>query len=267
MHCNRPLQLITIWRRCCAKDADRSVRLFFFYGNAENCITKIYAATRYADVRSEFCRLSRIVTMESATRFSDVAAHDANRADQSVTLDSRTFDLSFLPQALSSQCQALIESYHELHGYACLPDMLWKAQLGGFIEMHPRFRQILKKASATRSAKKSNQGFVEIATAILSLEILTSDFARWSAIFPEAKLKARTIVEGIAGGSRTPLMECYLYPAKNISTAAIAALAPPPNRQSNAAELYSASIPELSDDRLALPCANTVHTIAHGKSA
>ena len=34
------------------------------------------------------------------------------------------FDLSFLPKSLNAQCQSLIESYHELHGYACLPNML-----------------------------------------------------------------------------------------------------------------------------------------------
>ena len=176
-------------------------------------------------------------------------------------------DLSFLPPTLASQCQGLIESYHELHGYACLPDMLWKAQLGGFIEMHPRFRQTLKKASTTRSAKKSNQGFVEIATAILSLEILASDFARWSAIFPEAKLMAQTVLRGIARGSRTPLMECYLYPPKYISSAALAALALPPNRQSNGAETHHAANPELSGEKLALNYANTMHRMLHDTSA
>jgi hypothetical protein len=207
--------------------------------------------------------------MEFAAKPSDVAVvsngvndtDDAARAAKTVTLD-----LNFLPQTLSSQCQGLIESYHELHGYACLPDMLWKAQLGGFIEMHPRFRQILKKASTTRSAKKSNRGFVEIATAILSLEILASDFARWSTIFPEAKLMAQAVLRGLTRGSRTPLMECYLYPPKYISSAALAALALPPSRPSNGAELHRPA-PELSGEKLALNYANSMHRMLHGKSA
>jgi hypothetical protein len=200
--------------------------------------------------------------MEFGAEISNVANDTARAA----TTD--TLDLSFLPQTLSLQCQGLIESYHELHGYACLPDMLWKAQLGGFIEMHPRFRQILRKASTTRSAKKSNQGFVQIATAILSLEILASDFARWSAIFPEAKLMAQAVLRGIARGSRTPLMECYLYPPKYISSAALAALALPPNRQAGSgAQLNHASLPELSGEKLALNYANTMHEMLHGKSA
>ena len=84
------------------------------------------------------------------------------------------FNLSFLPRSLTTQCQSLIVSYHELHGYACLPNILWKARLGHFIEAHQEFRQLLKKASTTRSAKKSNESFVVIATTILSLEILAS---------------------------------------------------------------------------------------------
>jgi hypothetical protein len=183
------------------------------------------------------------------------------------TAETNTPDLSFLPSALSSQCQGLIESYHELHGYACLPDMLWKAQLGGFIEMHPRFRQILRKASTTRSAKKSNQGFVEIATAILSLEILASDFARWGEIFPQAKLMAQAILQGIARGSRTPLMECYLYPPKYISSAALAALALPPNRQSSGAGLPTQSLPELSGAKQALNYALAMQNGSKGRSA
>ncbi len=105
------------------------------------------------------------------------------------------FDLSFLPKNLTAQCQSLIVSYHELHGYACLPNILWKARLGHFIEAHQEFRQLLKKASTTRSAKKSNEGFVRIATTILSLEILASSFAGWSAIYPQAGLIARAILQ------------------------------------------------------------------------
>src|ERR1700756_430341 len=111
-------------------------------------------------------------------------ANDAGKADSAYKTEN--CDLSFLPKSLTAQCQGLIESYHELHGYACLPNMLWKARLGPFIQAHRELRQLLKKASTTRSAKKSNEGFVRIATTILSLEILASSFAGWSAIYPEA---------------------------------------------------------------------------------
>jgi len=77
------------------------------------------------------------------------------------------FDLSFLPKNLTTQCQSLIVSYHELHGYACLPNVLWKARLGHFIEAHQEFRQLLKKASTTRSAKKSNLAWGVAATVIV----------------------------------------------------------------------------------------------------
>ena len=77
----------------------------------------------------------------------------ALRADVSINgngatlVTTETLDLGALPQALAAQCQSLIESYHEIHGYACLPNMLWRAQFGDFINKHPHLRQILRKAS------------------------------------------------------------------------------------------------------------------------
>ena len=50
--------------------------------------------------------------------------------------EAENVDFGFLPNSLISQCQALIESFHALHGYSCLPDILWKAGLGPFIEAH-----------------------------------------------------------------------------------------------------------------------------------
>jgi hypothetical protein len=168
-------------------------------------------------------------------------------------------DFSFLPKSLTAQCQSLIGSYHELHGYACLPDILWKARLGHFIEAHQEFRQLLRKASTTRSAKKSNEGFVLIATTILSLEILASSFAGWSAIYPEAGSVARAILQRKALSPHMPLMEFYLYPPKYISSAAIATLIPPPNRQLGEAELYLTSKPPLSGEKRDTDYAGAIH--------
>jgi hypothetical protein len=113
----------------------------------------------------------------------DTAAEITNdRGNATLAGVAKNFNLSFLPKNLTTQCQSLIVSYHELHGYTCLPNTLWKAGLGHFIEEHQEFRQLLRKASTTRSAKKSNDGFAQIATTLLSLEILASSFAGWSAI-------------------------------------------------------------------------------------
>jgi hypothetical protein len=138
-------------------------------------------------------------------------------------------DFSFLPKGLASQCQVLIESFHDIHGYSCLPDILWKAGLGPFIEAHAPLRRELRKASTTRSAKKSNAGFVRIATTLLSLEILASRFAGWSSIYPREATKSREILKEITRGIAHPLIEFYLYPPKYPNSAAIAALAPPRN--------------------------------------
>jgi hypothetical protein len=76
----------------------------------------------------------------------------ANDAGKAALADkTENCDLSFLPKALTAQCQSLIESYHEPHGYGCLPNMLWKARPGPFIQAHRELRQLLKKASTTRA--------------------------------------------------------------------------------------------------------------------
>jgi hypothetical protein len=220
--------------------------LFFFYESGSDCASKIYAANDYADVLSESVRSSLGGTMEVVAEVAGVSGN-ASLADK-----AENVDFSFLPKSLTAQCQRLIESYHELHGYACLPNVLWKARLGPFIETHREFSQLLRKASTTRSAKKSNAGFVRIATTILSLEILASSFAGWSAIYPEAGSIAHAILKRNSRSPHMPLMEFYLYPPKYISSAAIATLAPPPDRQQSEAELYRTSQPELSGEKLAL---------------
>jgi len=173
-------------------------------------------------------------------------------------------DLGFLPSNLTHQCRSLIESYHEVHGYACLPDVLWKSRLGPFIESHRELRHFLRKASTTRSAKKANEGFVGIATAILSLEILASSFAGWGALYPKAAELARAILNRNAPGPRMPLMEFYLYPPKYLSSAAVATLAPP-SRRADEADLYQTSSPELSGEKQALNYVGVLRRTLDGK--
>jgi len=177
------------------------------------------------------------------------------------------FDLGFLPGHLTRQCRSLIESYHEVHGYACLPDMLWKSRLGPFIEKHHELRHLLRKASTTRSAKKSNEGFVSIATTILSLEILASSFAGWGAIYPDAGDAARAILKRTARGQQMPLMDFYLYPPKYLSSAAVATLKPPPGAHPQEPELYRGSNPELSGERSSLTYVSALQQVLDGRFA
>lgn len=179
--------------------------------------------------------------MNGAAQATDYAGEDA----LSGAVDNP--DFGFLPQNLINQCRSLIESYHGLHGYGGLPDILWKAGLGPFIETHRDLRQVLRKASTTRSAKKSNDGFARIATTLLSLEILASNFAGWSLIYPQATTTAKSILKRHTRLSHTPLLESYLYPPKYISSAAIATLAPPTKHDVSGPDV---SRPSPSSDQL-----------------
>jgi hypothetical protein len=159
-------------------------------------------------------------------------AEHTNHASDAAHLEAiEDIDFGFLPGSLIEQCRRLIESYHELHGYACLPDILWKARLGPFIQTHREFRQLLRKASTTRSAKRSHDGFARIATTLMSLEILSSGFAGWNRIYPQAATRAHAVLRRNTHGAHTPLMDFYLYPPKSVSSTAIAALAAPLSHQ------------------------------------
>jgi hypothetical protein len=195
----------------------------------------------------------------------EVAKEVAVETGTTDRLENFDFDFGFLPGHLVTQCRSLIESYHEVHGFACLPDILWKSRLGPFIERHRELRLFLRKASTTRSAKKSHEGFVKIATTILSLEILASSFAGWGAIYAEAAEIAREILKRNGSGQHMPLMEFYLYPPKYISSAAIVTLSPPADRRAWETDIYRTSNPELAGERQALNYVTVIKDTLDGK--
>lgn len=186
-------------------------------------------------------------------------------ADAATIGRPENLDFSFLPTALVTQCCSLIESYHDVHGFGSLPDILWRSGLGPFIERHRQLQQFLRRASMTRSAKKAHEGFARIATTILSMEILASSFAGWGAIYPEAAELARDILKANGGGRHMPLMEFYLYPPKYISSAAIATLAPPADRRAWDSDIQRLSSSKLAEEKQALDYIAAIRSAKDGR--
>jgi len=118
----------------------------------------------------------------------------------------------FMPKELTAKSRKLIESYHALYGYAGLPDMLWLSDARDIIECHRDLTQIFKKASKSRGAKRANDSFMLIATAVVSLEVLARDFAGWGSRFPTAKREAEKLLGDYLQRQRVWLMDLYLYP-------------------------------------------------------
>jgi hypothetical protein len=140
------------------------------------------------------------------------------RNPSKAALSKDSADLDFLPESLIGRCRRLIQSYHRIHGYSCLPNVLWRSHLGPFIERHGQLSELLRQASRTRSAKKSNEHFLMIAATILSLEILASSYAGWSALYPEAGEKARNLLKRNGLSPKMWLMEFYVYTPKALPT-------------------------------------------------
>ena len=135
-------------------------------------------------------------------------------------------DFSFLPKALVDKCKPFIIRYHELNGFSSLPDILWHPETRNFIETNLVLQRLFKKSTSSRSAKKANEGFVLIATVILSTEILASGFAGWASRYPAARRKAQALLAEYIPSSRAWLIERYLYPQIDRSRATLGALAP-----------------------------------------
>src|SRR5580700_9079450 len=127
------------------------------------------------------------------TNMSPAAQAVRDALDQASPEHDGSSDFSFLPNSLTGKCRHLIETYHGINGYSCLPDMLWRPEVRNFVEMHRDFGQTFRKAATLRSAKQANESYVLIAATILALEVLVSGFANWGTRFPLARWKARAL--------------------------------------------------------------------------
>ena len=128
----------------------------------------------------------------------------------------------FVPNELAEKCRRLVESYHAMHGYSCLPDVLWRSDTRDFIACHRDLSYAFRTASKTRCARRANDGFVLIATVILSLEVLSRDCAGWGKRFPLAKRKADNLIVEFLPRPRVWLLDSYLYSQRHVTS-----LAPP----------------------------------------
>ena len=161
--------------------------------------------------------------MSAISDIAIAAGTDAER--QSDAGVGATSNFRFLPGELAVKCRALIESYHEMLGYGCLPDMLWHSDARNIVESDRELAQLFKNASKSRCAKRANDSLLLIATVVLSLEALARDFAGWGKRFPIAKREAERLLGGCLLRERVWLMDMYLYPSLGVHRELASALA------------------------------------------
>jgi hypothetical protein len=137
-----------------------------------------------------------------------------------------TSNFRFVPKELAAKCRKLIESYHAMHGYGCLPDMLWHSDARDIIECHRELMQVFKNASKSRGAKRAYESFLLIATAVVSLEVLARDFSGWGRRFPAAKRDAEAMLVDFPTRQRAWFMDKYLYPQPHTHRELASTLAP-----------------------------------------
>jgi hypothetical protein len=132
----------------------------------------------------------------------------------------------FVPRELAAKCHKLVESYHEMHGYARLPDMLWNSDARDIIECNSELTQIFKNASRSRGAKRANDAFLLVATHVVCVEVLARDFAGWGKRFAAAKREAEALLVDFPQRQRNWFMDKYLFPSLSIHRELASSLAP-----------------------------------------
>jgi hypothetical protein len=154
---------------------------------------------------------------------------DSSRSEDGASTNLGS-DFRFLPKELTAKCHKLIESYHVIHGFGCLPDMLWHSDARDIIECSRELSRIFKTASKSRCAKRANESLMLIATVVLSLEILIRDFSGWGKRFSSAKRTAEGLLAGFELRPRTWFLDQYLYPTP-APTPELARIIDPPSTQ------------------------------------
>jgi len=132
----------------------------------------------------------------------------------------------FIPQELAAKSRRLIEGYHGIHGYGCLPDLLWHSDARNIIECNAELAQVFRSASKSRGAKRANESLLLIATVVFSIETLARDFAGWGKRFPAAKREAQKILDDIRLRPSVWFMDGYLYPSRTAQRELAAEIAP-----------------------------------------
>ena len=132
----------------------------------------------------------------------------------------------FLPDELMAKCGKLLESYHELYGFAGLPDMLWHSEARDIIEGQCDLTQAFRKACKSRCAKRAHESFLQLATAIVALEVLVRDFGGWGQRYPAARREAELLLGDVLLAQRNWLMDRYIYPPVGVNRDFASALAP-----------------------------------------
>jgi hypothetical protein len=153
-------------------------------------------------------RVGEMSLTEGTTEHADSGLDHESHADFATTSHFR-----FIPRELAEKSRRLIEGYHGIHGYGCLPDLIWHSDARDIVECSRELTQIFKSASKSRGAKRANHSLLLIATVVFSIETLARDFAGWGKRFPAAKREAEKLLDDIRLGPHAWFMDGYLYPS------------------------------------------------------
>jgi hypothetical protein len=155
---------------------------------------------------------------------SDAGTDERRRSDRAF---EQTSNFRFVPRELAAKARKLIESFHALHGYGCLPDLLWHSGARDLIECHRELGQIFRSASKLRCAKRANDSLLLIATVVFSVVVVSLDKEGWGRRFPMAKREADRLLGDMTQPSHAWFMDMYLYPSLGIQREVAGELASP----------------------------------------
>jgi hypothetical protein len=124
--------------------------------------------------------------------------------------DTAWQEFAWLPEKLISKWVMGVKTKHEQNGWGSMPGILWNQETMVFFGMYPGLLAMLDQATKSWRPSKRHEYQTYLASIVLSIECLSSDFADWGTRYPDAKRKADKIVDTYFANKRTRLLDVYM---------------------------------------------------------
>jgi hypothetical protein len=140
--------------------------------------------------------------------------HALNTAKVTQTDDDLVWkEFDWIPTKLIENWIIGVKAKHEEHGWESMPGILWDQDTMVFFGAYPRLPTMLGKATKGWP-DKTHEYQTYLASIVLSIESLGSDFAGWGTRYPAARQKADEILNRYFANERTRLLDVYM-PLRN----------------------------------------------------
>jgi hypothetical protein len=119
-------------------------------------------------------------------------------------------EFDWLPEDLVAMWVMGVKAKHEQHGWGSMPGILWDQDTMVFIGCSNGLMEMLKAATKSWRPNTRHEAQTYLASIVLAIETLGSNFGGWGDRYPDAKRRADEILNTYFLASRTRLLDVYM---------------------------------------------------------